>query len=150
MPDRPMALTFDVDRDSLAALRQAFPEWEIAPADGATPGSLARDFRPAGAALLVVGPRDRPAETVALCRALRTRLSQADTPLLVLVGPGEGGLTSAALDAGAHSCLTLPVRSGDLVSAVARALAGNRPGRHTLSLDRPQQEDAWQDEGGEA
>jgi DNA-binding NarL/FixJ family response regulator len=146
MSERPVVVTFDIDRVSLTALRQAFPEWEITSADGATPESLAH----AAADLLLVGPRERPAETVRLCRALRARAGRADTPLIVLVAPGEDGLASEALDAGAHSCLVMPVRSGDLTGAVARAVAGNRPGRHTLALDRPQQEDPWQDAGGEA
>ncbi len=33
---------------------------------------------------------------------------------------------------------------------VSRALAGNRPGYHTLGLDRPQRTDPLRDEGGEA
>jgi hypothetical protein len=55
----------------------------------------------------------------------------------------------AALDAGANSCLVLPVHAKDLVSMAARAQAGNRPGRHTLGLDRAQRKDRWRDEGGE-
>ncbi len=31
-----------------------------------------------------------------------------------------------------------------------RAGEGNRPGRHTLGLDRAQQGDRWRDDGGEA
>ena len=33
---------------------------------------------------------------------------------------------------------------------VTRARAGNQPGRHTLSRDRAQCEDQWQENGGEA
>jgi hypothetical protein len=33
---------------------------------------------------------------------------------------------------------------------LANARAGNRPGRHTLDLEQAQQENRWQDEGGEA
>ena len=43
-----------------------------------------------------------------------------------------------ALDASADSCLVLPVHPKELVAMVSRALAGNRPGHHTLGLDRPQ------------
>ena len=39
-------------------------------------------------------------------------------------------------------------RSGE-VALVARARAGNQPGRHTLDLDRAQHEDPWRDGGGE-
>lgn len=150
MTDRPVVVTFDIDRASLTALRQAFPAWEIAAADGACPDSLNRAAAPEAPDLLLVGPRERPADTVKLCEALRARPGQGHTPLLVLVAPGESGLVSAALEAGAHSCLVLPVRSGELVSAVARAVAGNRPGRHTHALDQPQREDAWRDDGGES
>jgi hypothetical protein len=33
---------------------------------------------------------------------------------------------------------------------MVHALAGDRPGRHTLNLDRVQEADRWRDEGGEA
>jgi hypothetical protein len=33
---------------------------------------------------------------------------------------------------------------------LAQARAGNQPGRHTGSLDRAQEGDPWQEEGGEA
>src|SRR5262245_58399539 len=85
-----------------------------------------------------------------LCRGLRSQAGAAHTPLLVLVGPAQEALVSAALDAGANSCLVVPVQAEDLVSRVARARAGNRPGRHTLGLDRAQREDSWRDDGGEA
>jgi DNA-binding response OmpR family regulator len=150
MPDRPRAIAFDIDPDSLTGLRQAFPDWEVEATDGATAGSLERDWDPGAADLLVVGARERAAETLGLCRALRSLAGRARTPLLVLVRPGQEALVSSALAAGADSCLVLPAHAKNLVSMVARARAGNRPGRHTLGLDRAQREDRWRDEGGEA
>jgi DNA-binding NarL/FixJ family response regulator len=38
----------------------------------------------------------------------------------------QEALVRAALDAGANSCLVLPVHPKDLTSVVARARAGNR------------------------
>src|SRR5262249_1052522 len=40
MQDRPKVIAFDVDTDSLASLRQAFPEWEVEATNGATSDSL--------------------------------------------------------------------------------------------------------------
>jgi DNA-binding response OmpR family regulator len=141
------AIAFDVDADSLASLREAFPEWEIEAVGGATLNSLERDWNPGAAHLLVVGARDQAGKALRLCRALRSQAGRALTPLLVLLRPEQEGLVSAALEAGADSCLVLPLQGKDLAGVVARALAGNRPGRHTLHSDRPQREDPWQDEG---
>jgi DNA-binding response OmpR family regulator len=149
MPHRPAVVAFDVDPDSLVSLRKAFPDSEVRAANGATTGSLARDWIPGAADLLVVGVRAQLAETLGLCRGLRSRAGRANTPLLVLVPPAQEALVRAALEAGADSCLVLPVHAKDLVSMVARAREGNRPGRHTLSLDRAQREDLWRDDGGE-
>jgi hypothetical protein len=66
------------------------------------------------------------------------------------VSGGQEALVRAALEAGANSCLVLPVHAKDLVTMLTRARAGNRPGRHTLGLDRAQREDRWRDDGGEA
>jgi DNA-binding response OmpR family regulator len=150
MSDRAKAIALDVDPESLASLRRAFPEWEIEVLDGATVGSLDRDWSPAAATLLVVGARDDVALALGLCRGLRSQAGRAITPLLVLVPPDRAALVRAALEAGADSCLVLPVHAKDLIGVVARARDGNRPGRHTLGLDRAQQEDRWRDEGGEA
>jgi DNA-binding NarL/FixJ family response regulator len=150
MADQLKAVAFDVDPDSLASLRQAFPEWDIEVTNGATIGSLTQDWDPGAAALLVLGFRDEVAQTLGLCRGIRSQVGRARTPMLVLVCPGQDALVRAALDAGAHACLVLPVHPKDLVSVVARTRAGNRPGRHTLSLDRAQREDRWRDHGGEA
>jgi len=150
MQDRPKVIAFDVDTASLASLRQAFPEWEVEATNGVTLDSLEHDWSPGAANLLVVAARARVAETLGLCRGLRSQAGRAQTPLLVLVPPAQEALVRAALDTGADSCLVLPVNAKDLVSMVARVRGGNRPGRHTLSLDRTQQGDAWQDDGGEA
>ena len=150
MPDRPKVIALDVDPDSLVSLRQAFPDWEIALVNGASTASLSRDWDPGTADLLVIGARDQVAETLGLCRALRSQAGRAHTPLLVLVWPAQESVVRAALEAGAAGCLVVPIHPKDLVSMVARARAGNRPGRHTLGFDRAQREDQWRDEGGEA
>jgi DNA-binding response OmpR family regulator len=150
MTDRPKVVALNVDPDSLTALREAFPGWDIEATEGATVGSLDRDWRPAAADLLVVGDHAEVARTLGLCRGLRSQAGRADTPLLVLVPPAREAVVRAALGAGANSCLVLPVHPKELVSMVARAHAANQPGRHTLDLDRPQGEDPWRDEGGEA
>jgi DNA-binding response OmpR family regulator len=150
MTERPKAIAFDVDPDSLASLRQAFPDWEVEAVMGATPGSLNREWSPGEAALLVVGARCRVEETLGLCRGLRRQAGRTGTPLLVLVSSAEEDLVRAALEAGAHSCLVLPAHPQDLVNEMARARGGNRPGRHTLVLERAQEGDRWRDDGGEA
>jgi DNA-binding response OmpR family regulator len=150
MPEPPTVIAFDVDPDSLASLRQAFPDWEVQATEGAPACSLARARSPGAADLLVVGARGPVAETLGLCRGLRNQAGRADTPLLVLLSPGQEALVSAALDAGANSCRVLPVCPKEFVSLVAEARRGNCPGRHTLGLDRAQRADQWQDDGGEA
>jgi DNA-binding response OmpR family regulator len=149
MSDRPLVVAFDVDPDSLAALYQAFQGWEVRATTGATRDSLAQDWRPDAAELLVVGARDQVAETLALCRGLRSQAGRARAPLVVLVRPAQDALVRAALEAGADSCLMLPIHAKDLGSMVIRARAGSQPGRHTLDLHRAQGKDAWRDDGGE-
>jgi DNA-binding NarL/FixJ family response regulator len=144
-----MALAFEVDRESLVSLRQAFPGWEIEVINGAATASLSSKWELETADLLVLGVRDQAVEILRLCRTLRSGAGQAQTPLLVLVLPAQEALVRAALAAGADSCLVLPVHAKELVSMVARARAGNRPGRHTLSLNLAQSEDPWRDAGGE-
>jgi DNA-binding response OmpR family regulator len=138
MQGRLKAVAFDVDPASLLTLRQAFPEWELEVIVGATANSIARDWNPPAADLLLVGAREGVAETMGLCRGLRSQAGRALTPLLVLVVPGQELLASAALQAGAHGCLVLPVLLKPLLSALARALAG------------PRRKDSWRDDGGEA
>jgi DNA-binding response OmpR family regulator len=150
MPGRPKVIALDVDPASLESLRQAFPGWQVETVNGVTTESLARDWSPGSASLLVVGAREEVAQTLGICRGLRSQVGRARTPLLVLVQPAQEALVKAALDASANSCLVLPVHAKELVTMVSRALGGNRPGRHTLGLDQPQREDRWRDDGGEA
>jgi DNA-binding NarL/FixJ family response regulator len=98
----------------------------------------------------VVGAGGPAAQTLGLCRGLRSQAGRAHTPLLVLVAPEQEALARAAMAAGAHGCLVLPVHAQELVTTLTRARAGDRPGRHTLGLDRAQGEDSWRDDGGEA
>src|SRR5581483_6853348 len=151
MSVRPTAFAFDVGPDSLASLRQAFPTREISAFDQTTAQSLRRQRDLEAVALLIVGIHDQQiVQTLALCRILRAQEGRAQTPLLVLVPPARQALVRAAPDAGTDSCLVLPIHTKDVVDRVARARDGNRPGRHTLGLDRGQALDEWQDDGGEA
>lgn len=150
MAERRKVIAFDVDADSLASLREAFPEGEVEATYGATAGSLDRDWSPRGADLLVIGAREQVAETLGLCRGLKNQSGRAHTPLLVLVLPGQQALERAALEAGADSCLVLPVHAKEFADRAARAGDSNQPGRHTLGRDQAQDENPWQDEGGEA
>lgn len=142
-----IAIVFDLDAESLQSVRQALPEWSIrVPAPAADP--LQEHPNAVEADLLIVGTRLRAAETLRICRNLR---SQSDSiPLVVLVPEAQNPFVAAALAAGADSCLVVPIHPQDLASTLSRALAGNRPGRHTLDLNRAQIEDSWRDEGGEA
>jgi DNA-binding NarL/FixJ family response regulator len=173
MPNRLKAIAFDLDRASLISLREALPEWEIEVVNGATAASLTHDWNPGAADLLVLRAGEDVAETLGLCRFLvgcgvfstdarrkaadssrlpRNRQDQArraDAPLLVLVPPGQESLVRAALEAGAVSCLVLPVHAKEVASMLARVRQGNRPGHHTLNLDQAQCEDRWRDDGGQ-
>jgi DNA-binding response OmpR family regulator len=139
-----------VDPGSLASLRHAFPDWEIEALDGASTASLARNWDPGAANLLVVGARHEAVETLGLCRGLRSQAGRAHTPVLVLVLPAQQALVRAALDAGADGCLVLPVHPKDLVRMMTRSGEGNQPGRHTLGTGPAQDADPWRDDGGEA
>ena len=150
MPGRPKVIALDVDPASLESFHQAFPGWQVETVNGATRETLTPDWDPGEASLLVVGARTDVTQTLGLCRGLRSQAGRARTPLLVLVQPGREPLVRAALEAGADSCLVLPVHAKELVTMLSRALAGNRPGRHTLGLDQPQSDDEWRDDGGEA
>jgi hypothetical protein len=156
-----------LDAASLTSLRDAVPGWEVEAVNGATRASVSRGGNPGPADLFVVQASGEAAETLALCRFLnccggvatddplwlrrsqRNPARREDAPLLVLVPPGEDALVTAALEAGALSCLALPVRARDVAHMVARARQGNRPGRHTLNLDQAQTEDPWRDDGGQ-
>jgi hypothetical protein len=165
------AVAFDLETASLASLREALPGWKIDTINGATPASLARSGDPGAADLVVVSVRGNVTEILDLCRFLsscteypgearkegaeslaqRQNLPalQPNAPLLVLVPAEQETLVGAALEAGACSCLVLPIHPKDVVSMLAHARAGNQPGRHTLNLDRPQIEDRWRDDGGQ-
>ncbi len=167
------AIAFDLDPASLLSLRGALPGWDIVVVLGATAASLAHDWHPGAAGLLVVSAREPVAETLRLCRFLvscgefstdsrgemvatsgrhgnrQDQPRRADAPLLVLVPPGQNSLVRAALEAGADSCLVLPVHAKEMASVLARGERGNQPGRHTLDLDRAQAEDRWRDDGGQ-
>ncbi len=165
------AVAFDLETASLASLRKALPGWEIDTINGATPASLARTGDPGAADLLVVSARGNVTEILGLCPFLsfcteyprgawkdgaetlpqRENLPalQPHAPLLVLVPAEQETLVGAALEAGACSCLVLPIHPKDVASMLAHARAGNQPGRHTLSLDQAQLEDRWRDDGGQ-
>jgi peptidylprolyl isomerase len=168
------AIAYDVDAASLASLREALAGWDLVAVNGASASSLARNWDPATADLLVVGVGDDATVTLALCRfvAFCTSYSRdalpaiadavgaaemleylrrrVNAPLLVLVPPGRETLVAGALEAGAHSCLVLPIFPKEVTAMLARAQAGNQPGRHTLNLEQAQRQDRWRDVGGEA
>ena len=143
------AVAFNVDGASLHSLQEGLPEWEIELIIGATSDSLNQDWNPEITDLAVIGGHGSVAETVALCRGLRSQAGRAHTPLLVLVLPDQDNLVTAVLGAGADSCLVLPVHPKQLASMWDRVRQGNRPGHHTLNLDPAQQQDYLQDEGGQ-
>ena len=115
MPHRFRVVAFDLDEASLLSLEEAFPEGVVEAVNGATAASLAHDWNPGRADLLVVRARDEVAETLGLCRFLvrcsafstdargqqRNQGHRADAPLLVLVPEGQESLVSAAFEAGA-------------------------------------------------
>jgi DNA-binding response OmpR family regulator len=149
MTNQGRAVAFDVDPDSLERLGRAFPGWTI----DVFP-SIPCQFRTSGptaeaADLLVVGAQPSEMPSTGLCQVLRARLSWADTPLLVLVPSDTPGQVEAFLNAGANSCLVLPIQVQELVDVLGRARAGNRPGHHTGNRDKAHQDDLWQDDGGE-
>jgi DNA-binding NarL/FixJ family response regulator len=173
MANQSKVIAFDLDPASLISLREALPEWEIEVVNGATAASHTHAWNPGAADLLVVKAREEVAETLGLCRflvfsgvfstvsreevAATSRLyrrrqddeRRAGVPLLVLVPSEQEALVRAALEAGADSCLVLPVHAKEVASMLARVRQGNQPGRHTLDLDRAQREDRWRDEGGQ-
>jgi hypothetical protein len=149
MPNSSKAIAFDVDAASMLSLREDFPEWEIEDVHGATADSLTDDADPGPAGLLVLGARKDVTETVGLCLALRSQAGRADTPLVVLLPPAQLASIRILLGVGANGCRVLPVRPGEVARMLATARRGNRPGQHTLNVDRPQHEDRWRDDGGQ-
>ncbi len=174
MHERLRAIAFDLDAASLTSLREALPEWDVEALTGATAAFLTDEWKPGPVNLLVVAAGEDVARTLELCRclcrigivstryakdtasilgprgSLQTRAQRSHAALLFLATAGEEGLVESALKAGAHSCLVLPIHAKEVTSMLAHARAGNRPSRHTLGLDRPQQNDPWQEDGGEA
>ncbi len=172
MPQDFRALAFDVDRLSASSLREALPGWRIDSFYGATVASLPCNWGPAPADLLVLGVRAVAEETWELCRFLVGHASagretdpadqgvvprgdrpavagRGKVPLLLLVPSGQEALIEDGLEAGAHSCLVLPINAKDVASMFVHARAGNQPGRHTLNLEHAQVEDRWRDDGGQ-
>jgi DNA-binding NarL/FixJ family response regulator len=141
--------------------------------NGASAGSLARNWDPAAVDLLVVGVADDATVTLALCRfvafctsysrdalpgiadavepreLVKRLLRRTNAPLLVLVPPGRDALVAGALEAGAHSCLVLPIVPKEVTAMLARTRAGNQPGRHTTNLEQAQGVDRRRDTGDE-
>jgi DNA-binding NarL/FixJ family response regulator len=179
MSNRLKVVAFDLDTASLTSLRDALPDCVIEEVNGATAASLTRDWNPGTVDLVVVKARKEVAETLELCRFLvscgvlgkaapvvtdsqeempktlglhRRRRHvgrRPHSPLLVLVPPSRKSIVKDVLKAGAHSCLMLPINAKEVASMLVHAQAGNRPGRHTLDLEKAQTEDRWRDDGGE-
>jgi PleD family two-component response regulator len=143
------AIAFDVDASSLLSLRKTFPKWEIQVVHVTTTASLPLDLNLGAPDLLVVGSREDEMETLSLCRRLRSQAGWSDIPLLALVPSATAALVKDVLEAGANSCLILPIHAEGVASMLVRAQAGNQPGRHTLNLSRAQTEDSWRDDGGQ-
>jgi hypothetical protein len=138
MADGRTVIAFDVDRESLASLRPAFPGWAVEVKNRVSTDSLDLDWDPGRADLLVVGAGDHDSATLGLYRALRSQVGRARTPLLVLVPPAREALVRAVLLAGATSCLVCPAHAKELVRSITRAREGGRPGRPTLDLSLPE------------
>jgi FKBP-type peptidyl-prolyl cis-trans isomerase 2 len=176
LPKEGRAIAFDVDAASTATLREAFPGWKLE--DVREAAALPRAWNPGTADLLVVGVRADVSETLELCRTLASAppvgsggrpvaaepvglarnlphpsgerpARRAAIPLLVLIPPGQDTLAEVMLEAGAHSCLMLPIYAKDVASMLIHARAGNQPGRHTSNLEGAQSEDRWRDDGGQ-
>ncbi len=143
------AVALNVDGASLGSLREGLPGWDIELITGASTQSLRHDWNPGTVDLVVIAAGDLWTDTLGLCRELRSQVGRAHTPLLVLVAPAHDSLVKAALEAGADSCLLLPVHAKEIVSALKHLWQGNQPGRHTLNLDQARFADAWRDEGGQ-
>jgi len=169
MPDESIAVAFDLNAASLISLREALPAWEIELLKGATASSLTYDWNPGEADLLVVQARANMAESLGLCRFLvawglwfreehaavsgphpspQDGVRQAAAPLLVLVPPGQKAFIRAVLEAGAHTCLILPVRPEEIAGMLAHARAGPqrslfRAGAHGEWPRQPCEPLAW-------
>lgn len=150
-PGRRRATALGIDGESLSMLQRDLPQWDIEALSATEGWSCIRSETTQHTDLLILGADIQKVESSALCRAIRSRAGHVDTPLVVLVSSGdEDELVNAVLDAGANGCLVLPVHIKNLVNLLHRAREGNRPGRHTLGLQRAQCDDPWRDEGGES
>lgn len=166
-------VAFDLDAASKVSLQEALPGWEIDVIHDAAAAPHPPIWNAPTTDLLVVTIGADTERSLALCRYLsgrsgfsnegqnnkgneerlnrneRDQAPRDGAPLLVLVLPGQEHLISAALQAGAQTCLVLPIRPNDVTTMIARARHGNQPGRHTLNLDQAQVEDRWRDDGGQ-
>lgn len=179
VPSKSRTIAFDVDQASLTSLREALPDSTIEILNGASAASLTRDWNPGTVDLLVVNACKEMAQTLDLCRFLvscgvlgkdtpvvtdtpeempkalglhrrqRNVERRPHSPLLVLVPPSRKSIVKDMLQAGAHSCLMLPIEAKDVAAMLTHAQAGNQPGRHTSNLEKAQTEDRWRDDGGQ-
>jgi hypothetical protein len=144
MSDELKAVAFDLDAATMVTLRAALPEWEIEMLNGATATSLSHDWNAGEADLLVLKAREDGEETLGMCRFLafcgdfsrdtqgadqessglqgtcQDQPRRENAPLLLLVSAGQESLVRAALEAGADSCLVLPVHVKAVASTLAR------------------------------
>jgi len=78
--------------------------------------------------------------TVASREGLPRPVPGGEAPLLVLVSPEQQTLVGPALEAGARSCLILPIHPKGVSCTLAHARAGNHPGRDALDLDQTEED----------
>ena len=78
--------------------------------------------------------------TVASREGLPRLAPGGEAPLLVRVPPGQQTLVGPALEAGARSCLILPIHPKGVSCTLAHARAGNHPGRDALDLDQTEED----------
>lgn len=169
---RGKAVAFNLDEASLASLREALPLWPIDDIYGATVTSLPCNWNPGAVDLLVMGIRKDVGETLELCRFLAfcndysadfrreaavpfypwdrrwNQVHKSDAPLVVLIPAGKEDIAGAAIEAGAHCCLMLPIHAKDVVDVLVRTQRCNQSGRPArLNSDKARTEDRWHDDG---
>jgi hypothetical protein len=64
--------------------------------------------------------------------------------------PGQQTLEGPASEAGTRSCRIVPIHPEEATSTLAHARAVNQTGWQTLGLDQAEEENPWQQDGGEA
>jgi DNA-binding response OmpR family regulator len=143
------AVAYELDCESLSCLRDALPGWQIQVVRGAVPRPTEKDWIPGEAGLVVLGTNVPLSETLGICRALRSRVGWGTVPLLALVPPQQAARVRTMLEAGADSCLVLPVHPKEIKKMVSDTGRGTHPGQHTLNLHQPCRTDENRDEGGE-